>query len=61
MGLVAVTSLQILQHLRDRYGIFLASDYASFRRTLAEVIGTRAFSKVAAEHRLIHVQFSEAN
>ena len=61
MGLVAVTSLQKLQYLRDRYGIFLASDYASFRRTLEEVIGTSAFSEIAAEHRLIHVQFSEAN
>ena len=34
MGLVSVTSLEILQHLRTRYCIFLASDFGSFRRSL---------------------------
>ena len=61
MGLVAVTSLQILQHLRARYGVFLASDFGSFRKTLEETIGSRTFAEVAAAHRLIHVQFGTAN
>lgn len=61
MGLVSVTSLEILQHLRTRYGIFVASDFGSFRRSLEETIGTRTFAEVAAAHRLIHVQFGTAN
>ena len=61
MGLVSVTSLEILQHLRTRYGIFLASDFGSFRRSLEETIGSRTFAEVAAAHRLIHVQFGTAN
>lgn len=61
MGLVALTSLQILQHLRARYGVFLASDFGSFRKTLEESIGSRTFAEVAAAHRLIHVQFVTAN
>ena len=61
MGLVSVTSLEILQHLRARYGIFLASDFGSFRRSVEETIGSRTFADVAAAHRLIHVQFGTAN
>ena len=61
MGLVSATSLEILQHLRTRYGIFLASDFGSFRRSLEETIGSRTFAEVAAAHRLIHVQFGTAN
>ena len=61
IGLVSVTSLGILQHLRARYGIFLASDFGSFRRSLEETIGSRTFAEVAAAHRLIHVQFGTAN
>lgn len=61
MGLVSVTSLEILQHLRARYGVFLASDFGSFRRSLEETIGSRTFAEVAAAHRLIHVQFGTAN
>ena len=61
MGLVSVTSIQILQHFRARYGIFLATDFGSFRRTLEETIGSRTFAEVAAAHRLIHEQFGTAN
>ena len=61
MGLVSVTSLEILQYLRTRYGIFLASDFGSFRRSLEETIGSRTFAEVTAAHRLIHVQFGTAN
>lgn len=61
LGLVSVSCFQILQHLRARYGIFLASDFDSFRTDLEASIGSRTFSELAATHRLLHVQFSSAN
>ena len=61
LGLVSVSCLQILQHLRERYGTFLASDFKSLRTELEEKIGSRTFPELAATHRLIHVQFTTAN
>ena len=60
-GLVSISCQQLLDHLRERYGTFLASDFDSFRTDLNAKIGSRTFSELAAQHRLIHVQFLSAN
>ena len=60
-GLVSISCQQLLDHLRERYGTFLASDFDSFRTNLNTKIGSRTFSELAAQHRLIHVQFLSAN
>ena len=60
-GLVLISYLQILNHLRERYGTFLASDFDSFRTELDTKIGTRTFPELAANHRFFHVQFASAN
>ena len=60
LGLVAVSCNQIISHLRQRYGIFLASDFENFRLALDEKIGSRTFSELSAAHRLLHVQFTSA-
>ena len=49
-GLVSISCLQILNHLRERYGTFLASDFDSFRTELDTKIGTRTFPELAANH-----------
>lgn len=60
-GLVSISCQQLLDHLRERYGTFLASDFDAFRTDLNAKIGTRTFPELAAQHRLIHVQFASAN
>ena len=60
-GLVSISCQQLLDHLRERYGTFLASDFDAFRTEHNAKIGMRTFSELSAQHRLIHVQFSSAN
>ena len=60
-GLVSTSCQQLLDHLRERYGTFLASDFDAFRSDLNAKIGIRTFPELAAQHRLIHVQFLSAN
>ena len=60
-GLVSISCQHIMDHLRERYGTFLASDFEAFRSDLETKIGTRTFPELAAHHRLIHVQFQSAN
>lgn len=60
-GLVSISCQQLLNHLRERYGTFFASDFDAFRTELDAKIGTKTFSELAAHHRLIHVQFLSAN
>ena len=60
-GLVSISCQQLLDHLRERYGTFLASDFDAFRNELNTKIELRTFSELAAQHRLIHVQFLSAN
>ena len=60
-GLVSVSCQRIMDHLRERYGTFLASDFESFRADLDTKIGSRTFQELAAHHRFLHVQFSSAN
>ena len=59
--LVSISCLQILNHLRERYVTFLASDFDSFHTELDTKIGTRTFPELAANHRFLHVQFASAN
>ena len=60
-GLVPISCQQLLDHLREHYGIFLASDFDSFRTDLNAKIGNRIFIELAAQNRLIHIQFLSAN
>ena len=60
-GLVSTPCQQLLDHLGERYGTFLASDFDAFRNDLNAKIGIRTFTELAAQHRLIHVQFLSAN
>ena len=60
-GLISISCQHIMDHLRERYGTYLASDFEAFRSDLETKIGTRTFPELAAHHRLTHVQFQSAN
>ena len=56
-GLVSTSCQQLLDHLRERYGTFLASDFDAFRSDLNAKIGIRTFTELAAQHDARRLRF----
>jgi hypothetical protein len=62
LGLSQVTSLQIMTHLRDRYGTLRAVDYAAINTTLETRLQPQEdYLELASRHRLLHVQLADNN
>ena len=62
LGLVNFSALSLMEHLRQQYGTFQATDFALLFHQLEEkVTSATDFSTVAARFRLVFEQFSAHN
>ena len=62
LGLSQVTSLHIMNHLRDRYGTLRAADYPAINMSLeTRLLPEEDYLELASQHRLLHVQLADNN